>query len=155
MKETAMTYPRMAVSCVVRRQNRYLLVRRAAGPSAGDYAFPGGKVEAGERLAETALRELREETGLHGEDARFFRLYDLVDTGDDGCIESHFVLAVHFAEVDDGQTPVAGDDADALGWFEAPEIRKLPVPPSVMECIEYFEQHGMPASATSRKSEHA
>ncbi len=155
MKGTEMTYPRMAVSCIVRRQSRYLLVRRGAGPSAGDYAFPGGKVEVGERLAEAALRELREETGLSGNDARFFRLYDLIDTGNDGGVESHYVLAVHLAEIDDHQVAIAGDDADALGWFELHEIRDLPVPPSVLECVEYFEQMRSPGSRTSRKSEHA
>ena len=150
-----MTYPRIAVSCVVRRQNRYLLVRRGTGTAAGDYAFPGGKVEAGERLTEASLRELQEETGLLGNNVRFFRLYELIDAGDDGVVESHYVLAVHLAEINDGQEAVAGDDADTLGWFEASEIRGMQVPLSVLECIEHFERRGIPDAHTSRKSEHA
>ena len=150
-----MTYPRMAVSCVVRRDGRYLLVRRGTSPSLGDYAFPGGKVEAGERLTQAALRELREETGLIGEEARFFRLYDLIETGADGGSESHYVLAVHLADIDDAQVAVAGDDAEALGWFAAREIRDLPIPPSVWECIEHLEQLRMPGDRSSRKSEFA
>ncbi len=139
-------YPRMAVSCIVRRQNRYLLVRRGRGPSAGQYAFPGGKVEAGERLVEAVLRELREETGLTGHSVRFFRLYDLI-TPADTQPGSHFVLAVHFAEVDDAQDAVAGDDADALGWFRADETGALTMPPSVAECIEHVERNGWDAAA--------
>jgi 8-oxo-dGTP diphosphatase len=137
-----MDYPRIAVSSIVRRQDRYLLVLRGAGRNSGDYAFPGGKVEAGEQLAEAALRELREETGIVGHSARFFRLYDLIARSGDGPVESHYVLAVHLVEADEDQQAVAADDAVAAGWFTADEIRSLQTPPSVLECIDHIEAHG-------------
>jgi hypothetical protein len=31
---------------------------------------------------------------------------------------------------------VAADDAAAIGWFTLEDIRRLPVPPSVLECVE-------------------
>lgn len=142
MEESIVHYPRMAVSCIVMRQNRFLLVRRAAGPSAGQFAFPGGKVEPGERLADAVLRELHEETGLHGRNVRFFRLYDLI-TPQEMATGHHYVLAVHFAEVNDIDDAIAGDDADAVGWFDAAESRGLTMPPSVAECIEHVERHGL------------
>ena len=50
---------------VVFRQNEgqveYLLIRHVNG---GHWAFPKGHVEKGETEAQTALREIREETGL-------------------------------------------------------------------------------------------
>lgn len=142
MEDSFAHYPRLAVSCIVKRQQKYLLVRRGSGPSAGHYAFPGGKVETGERLIEAVLRELHEETGLNGHNVRFFRLYDLITHASVGEPGSHFVLAVHFADVDDSQDAVAGDDADALGWFMAHETQTLTMPPSVAECIEHVERHG-------------
>lgn len=44
-----------------------ILTRRAGGLSshAGQWALPGGKSDGGEKPAETALRELEEEVGLH------------------------------------------------------------------------------------------
>ena len=46
-------------------QGRVLLCRRALGQShAGDWEFPGGKLEPGETLPECLTRELREELGI-------------------------------------------------------------------------------------------
>lgn len=119
------------------------MVLRGSGPLAGDHAFPGGKVEAGEQLAEAALRELREETGIIGHGARFFRLYDLIARSAGGTVESHYVLAVHLVEAAEDQQAVAADDAIDAGWYSANEIRKLQTPPSVMECIDYIESNGL------------
>ena len=140
-----MAYPRIAVSAILRRDDRFLLVQRGQGQSEGLYAFPGGKVEPGEQLEEAAIRELEEETGIRGHDARFFRLYDLIARDADGLLESHYVLAVHLVEAEDGQQAVAADDAVAAGWFTIDEIRTLPTPPSVVECIEYIDLHGLEA----------
>ncbi len=133
--------PRMAVSCVLKRDNRYLMVRRGAGQSAGDYAFPGGKVEAGESLHQAVLRELEEETGIVALNPQFFRLYDLISRDETGKLASHYVLAVHLAKASGNQIAIAADDAVEADWYTAEEIRTLQVPPSVMECIEYFELH--------------
>ena len=45
---------------------RYLLIRRVSEPHRGKWALIGGKWEFGEDLAGATLREVREETGLHG-----------------------------------------------------------------------------------------
>ncbi|WP_419910473.1 NUDIX hydrolase [Hoeflea sp.] len=137
-----MAYPRIAVSAILKREDRYLLVLRGKGQSEGQYAFPGGKVEPGEKLGVAALRELHEETGIEGANARFFRLYDLIAHNSDGVLESHYVLAVHLVDAEGDQDAIAADDAVAVGWFTIEEIRSLPTPPSVIECIEYIDRHG-------------
>ena len=44
---------------------KYLLMKRAPGVIyAGSWRMVGGKIEAGEKAYETAIRELSEETGL-------------------------------------------------------------------------------------------
>ena len=75
-----------AVSVAVVRGKTVLLVKRARAPSQGLYAYPGGKVEAGETLAQAVARELEEETGLEARDYRPLR-----DIRIDGCGENLFV----------------------------------------------------------------
>ncbi len=56
---------RVAVGVVERPDGSVLLARRPEGkPYAGYWEFPGGKVEAGESVAEALARELAEELGL-------------------------------------------------------------------------------------------
>ena len=69
---TARRYPDrpiVGVLAVVMRGDRALIVRRANPPKAGRWGFPGGVLELGETVAEGAMRELFEETGVIAEPA--------------------------------------------------------------------------------------
>ena len=58
------TRPQLAVSAVIFRDGKVLLVRRARSPGKGFYSLPGGRVEFGETLHTALAREVDEETGL-------------------------------------------------------------------------------------------
>ena len=55
------------------REGKLLLLRR---PDDGLWALPGGFVEIGETLAETAVRELWEEVGIRGKASRLLGVFD-------------------------------------------------------------------------------
>ncbi|WP_176083989.1 NUDIX domain-containing protein [Martelella sp. HB161492] len=129
-----------AASVIVRRGDTFLLVLRANPPAKAMYAFPGGKAEAGESPLDNAVRELREETGLKADTIAPFTVYDLIDRDRDGTITSRFRLSVFVATTGADDEPVAADDAAALGWFSAAEVRGLPVPASVLECVEKLDR---------------
>ena len=56
------THPQLAVSAVIFRDGKILLVRRAGSPARGFYSLPGGRVEFGETLQDALHREVDEET---------------------------------------------------------------------------------------------
>ena len=53
-----------AAGAVVDGDGRVLLIRRRIAPFRGDWALPAGYQEIDEDPRETALREVREETGI-------------------------------------------------------------------------------------------
>lgn len=128
--------PQPASSTIVRRNGRFLLVKRAHPPAEAMYAFPGGRTEQGETAEETAIRELEEETGLVAQNVRPFAVYDLIDRDSSGTVTSFFRLSVFLADADPSAIAIAADDAAELGWYTAQEIHSLPVPVSVLECVD-------------------
>lgn len=111
--------PAAAAGIVCLRGGEVLLIRRAKPPRRGEWSLPGGRIEWGERAADAALRELREETGV---EADVIGLVDVVDTvfGDD----RHYVLIDYAARWRSGE-PRAGDDAAEARFFDIAEIGAL------------------------------
>jgi 8-oxo-dGTP diphosphatase len=118
-----------AVSVALRRGDRLLLVRRVREPSAGLYAYPGGRVEPGETDEQAVARELAEETGLAAGAVRFLAEYLLEPSAPEA---PGFRLRVYGGDWQGGE-PVAMDDADHAGWFTLADMRSLPIIPSVFE----------------------
>ncbi|MBE5796131.1 MAG: NUDIX domain-containing protein [Clostridiales bacterium] len=83
---------------VVNGQRQYVLVREKNG----SYGLPKGHVEPGETLAETALREVREETGVTA------------------------ILHTHEPVMVD-EYPIAGGDVKRVSWFIAHYAEQTPV----------------------------
>lgn len=56
----------VAIAFTLNRNDELLVIRRAHEPAYNEWALPGGFLEAGEHPEEGCLRELQEETALHG-----------------------------------------------------------------------------------------
>ncbi len=122
-----------AVSVAVVRGETVLLVKRARAPSQGLYAYPGGKVEPGETLAQAAARELLEETGLAATGYRALR-----DIHIDGSAENHAVdyLLTVFGAAYAGGEPVASDDAETASFYTLTEMAAMPLAGDVFSVAE-------------------
>ena len=120
------------VSAIVRRDDKYLLVKRGNPPSKDMYAFPGGKVDPGESLEQAALRELLEETGLYGHSPNLYREYDASSEG------YHFQLYVFKVKVDNFDNLQAMDDAKSLGWFSIAQAAELKMSENMIDCFKHL-----------------
>jgi len=66
--------PLDVAAAIIYRDGRYLITQRMTGDSFGDrWEIPGGKMEPGEALEATVVREIREELGMEVEVVGFYR----------------------------------------------------------------------------------
>jgi len=113
--------PIVAVLAVVLRGDKALIVQRAQQPNAGRWGFPGGVLELGETVAEGAMRELAEETGVVAEPAGWLNVHDAVSRDADGRVQFHYVLIAVRGIWRSGEG-VAADDAAATAWVTRADI---------------------------------
>jgi 8-oxo-dGTP diphosphatase len=126
--------PEVCVGAIVVDEERLLLVRRGQGPAAGSWALPGGRVEAGETLAEALLRELREETGLEGVCDQLVGWVERISP------EHHFVILDFAVTVLEPDAPRAGDDAAEVAWVPLDEVAHLRLADGL---AEFLHEHGV------------
>lgn len=124
MSRTYPSQPVVGVGVVVWHGDRVLLIKRGKPPRAGQWSLPGGAQKLGETLAETARREVYEETGLDIDLGEIVATLDLIDRDDDGRVRHHYTL-VDFVAEGLGSELVAGDDAADARWFERADIDTL------------------------------
>jgi ADP-ribose pyrophosphatase YjhB (NUDIX family) len=96
--------PIVAVLAVVLRDERALIV-----------------LELGETVAEGAMRELAEETGVVAEAAGWLNVHDAVSRDADGRVQFHYVLIAMRGIWRSGEGEAA-DDAAATAWVTREEI---------------------------------
>jgi ADP-ribose pyrophosphatase YjhB (NUDIX family) len=113
--------PQVAVGVVVIDGTRVLLVKRANPPRQGQWSIPGGRQHLGEKLADTARREVLEETGLTIAPTGLLDVIDGIFKSPDGVIEQHYTL-VDFAARPIGGSLQAGDDAADAKWVERADL---------------------------------
>ena len=141
--------PKVRATAVLVEDGRILLVEQAVTRSLPRrWSLPGGRVEAGETLAECLVREVREETGLEVETGRLLYACDRIV---DGAHVVHITLEVRRTggQLETGKEPEAG----------ASPIRSVRMVPlaslgeyGFSETFRRLAREGFPDSGTYRGS---
>ncbi len=106
--------PAATADVIIGRGDCIVLVRRRWPPPG--WALPGGFVEAGERVAEAAIREALEETGLRVTLSALLHVYS--DPARDPRRPTLSAVFVGSAVGD----PKGGDDAAEAHWFRLDDL---------------------------------
>jgi len=126
--------PELCVGAIAVDDDQILLVRRGRGPAQGEWSVPGGRVEAGETLAEAVVRELAEETGLEGVCDALAGWVERVGEG------YHYVILDFYVTIIEASDPVAGDDAAEVAWVPLSQVTDLKL---VDGLAEFLHDHGI------------
>ena len=102
--------------------------------AAGEWAVPGGRVEAGETLAEAVVRELAEETGLEGVCGPLVGWVERMGAN------HHYAILDFTVTVLDPTPTRAGDDAAEAAWVPMADVAELPL---VEGLAEFLHEHGI------------
>ncbi|MCY3571670.1 MAG: NUDIX hydrolase [Chloroflexi bacterium] len=108
-----------AVALVSDEHSRLLYVRRNHEPAMYRWSWPSGFVDAGERVEDAAIREVREETGIEVQIDELLGVWS--KTGEQ-------VIVIAYCARPIGGSLRPGPEALAAAWIPTDPDRRRPVP---------------------------
>jgi mutator protein MutT len=130
----------VAVTAVVRNDVGDILLQRRADNNL--WALPGGAQDIGESIAETVVREVREETGIDVEVTGLVGIYTNprhVVEFSDGEVRQQFSICFHALPLG-GELATSSESSD-VRWVAPSSLDELPIHPSMRLRID----HGLTA----------
>jgi ADP-ribose pyrophosphatase YjhB (NUDIX family) len=128
---------------VVDDHDRVLLIRRTDN---GLWAVPGGAQDFGEYIAETAVRETREESGIVIEVTGIIGIYTNphhVMAYTDGEVRQQFSICFRGRYLSGEPTP--STESSEVRWVTREELDELPIHPSMRLRIDHgYQRRGEP-----------
>jgi 8-oxo-dGTP diphosphatase len=106
-----------------------LTSRPEGKPYAGYWEFPGGKLEAGESVAQALKRELHEELGITIENCIAWKT-EQVDY-------PHALVNLHFCKVTQWQGEFEMREGQQMSWQQLP-VQVKPVLPGTIPVLKWF-----------------
>ena len=122
----------VAVGVLIDAHGHFLLTSRPLGKVyAGYWEFPGGKLEAGETVAQALARELHEELGITIGAAQPWKV-EMVDY-------PHALVRLNFCKVFDWRGELQMREAQSFAWQTLP-VQVAPVLPGTVPVLQWLAQ---------------
>lgn len=122
----------VAVGVLIRPDGDFLLTSRPAGKVyEGYWEFPGGKLEAGETVAQALQRELHEELGISIGPAALWKV-ELVDY-------PHALVRLSFCKVFSWSGDLQMREAQSFAWQRLP-VQVMPVLPGTVPVLQWLAE---------------
>nr|WP_263324897.1 8-oxo-dGTP diphosphatase [Neobacillus sp. Marseille-Q6967] len=120
-------------NCVLVRDNQILLLKK---PRRGWWVAPGGKMEQGESVRDSCIREFREETGIYLKNPQLKGIFTIIMKENDQVI-SEWMMFTFFAKESDG-TRFDESEEGKLEWQSFEDIKNLPMAAGDYHIIDYM-----------------
>lgn len=122
----------VAVGVLLRADGAFLLTTRPAGKVyEGYWEFPGGKLEAGESVAQALARELHEELGIDVVESQAWKT-ERVDY-------PHALVELHFCKVTRWRGEPLMREGQSAAWQQLP-VAVTPVLPGTIPVLAWLAQ---------------
>jgi len=105
----------------------------------GKYSLPGGHIELGETMEDTAKREIKEETGLDIFDIQFLMVQECIFS-EEFYKKKHFVFLDYVAKVKNTNVVLDGREGTEYVWVTIDEVLKLPLNPYTKNTILEYKK---------------
>lgn len=120
-------------NCVLVKDNKVLLLQK---PSRGWWVAPGGKMEQGESVKDSCVREYREETGIYLKNPTIKGIFTFI-IKDQEEIVSEWMMFTFFASEYDGEN-VDESEEGKVAWHDIEKVSDLPMAPGDIHIIDYL-----------------
>jgi 8-oxo-dGTP diphosphatase len=124
--------PQLAVSAVIFREGKVLLLKRAKSPGHGFWSLPGGRVEFGESLHTALTREVDEEAGLKIDIVALAGWREVLPGAGGG---GHYLI-MSFAARWVACEPRLNEEHDDFKWVEPGQFGDLKLTGGLSEVVE-------------------
>lgn len=122
----------VAVGVLIDGEGRFLMTSRPTGKVYADHwEFPGGKLEAGETVAQALRRELNEELGIDIGEPHPWQV-EMVDY-------PHALVRLHFCKVYEWSGEFEMREGQAMAWEQLP-VQVRPVLPGTIPVLRWFAE---------------
>lgn len=114
---------RTATAIIPKSTDKILLVKRLTKPFSGYWALPGGRLDPGETVEATVIREVKEETGL--EVIIENKIGEYREIGEQDEVEYDYSPACFLVKIVGGKLKKQENEIGALRFFSLASIPKI------------------------------
>lgn len=120
-------------NCVLIRDNQILLLQK---PRRGWWVAPGGKMEPGESVRDSCIREFREETGIYLKNPQLKGVFTMIIKEGDQVLDEWMMFT--FLATDSDGMRVDESEEGKLEWQQLDQLKNLPMAAGDYHIIDYM-----------------
>ncbi|AZV53782.1 NUDIX hydrolase [Bacillus pumilus] len=120
-------------NCVLHHEDQVLLLQK---PRRGWWVAPGGKMESGESVKDSVVREYREETGIYILNPQLKGVFTFIIKEDDQIVQE-WMMFTFMADSFTGKN-VTESEEGILKWHEVKDVPHLPMAPGDSHILDFM-----------------